>query len=1008
MPTHRRSDSSLVLWGCLGIALMLAAPIAAAGAQAPSERSDPPPDDAPGFPPDLAPSPSSPDPPELLSEPPGASIPPAPAQGSTAAWTPIGPAPATDGQVENIGADDQVVGAIHTVVAHPSDPDVLWIGAVNGGIWKTTNATAGSPTWTPLTDDQPSLSIGALELDPTDGTHQTLVGGFGRYSSLAQIGGPRTGLLRTTNGGTTWTLLDGAAGANPLTGSNVSGVAPRGSTLVVSASNADPVGGSLLCSDLGVFRSTDTGATFAHATSSGVTLRGFFYDLASDPASTSTLWTAGTFVDVCDGGSTLFNGVYRSTDTGATWTRVSSAAMDALIVDGVTNNVEIAAHGDDVYVNIIQIGQSVGIFHTGNGTVGSPTWTAMDLPRTPEGTPGTVTGASNATPIVITASAPHGLFTGDPVLVEGVLGNTAANGEWKITRLSATTFGLNGSVGNGAYTGGGTFQLFAGLNPREKPGSQGGLHASIRVYPNDVGTKRVAVGGDRQDNPLPNFIGAADFSGRLFRGDPTVGATGDIPSAQWEHLTHSDAVAEIPGGGTASGSAPHADSREAVFDAGGDLIQVDDGGIYRRTSPENATGDWFSLNGSLQVTEQHDVAWDSVSHVAISGNQDTGTTEQAGTGSPTWRSVSTGDGGDVAVDDLSGAGAGSPFSIRYSSFQNLGLFRRRTVDAANAVLLAEAPALVLTSGATPFANFITPVVLNSVDPSRLLIVGCNAVYESPDQGDTIAQVSGLLDADCDPGILSFPQNAVVYGGAVSGVGPDANVIWIGANSGAGPDVWHRGPSDVGLSFTPTAFPGLGIAPARDIVADPTDWETAYVVTSAAIYRTYDAGTTWETLTGNLTDTALQAAAIVAGAGSLVVGGGTGVFELPLPAPGIASSGPYTWTELGTGLPNARVFDLEYDAVDDVLIAGTLGRGAWILGDVPSGDCGFPDHVTVSNQVISGVRVDTACLGIVVGPDVSMASGADWTIRAGESIRVTNDSSFRGTVTFRIDPTLAPP
>jgi hypothetical protein len=66
-----------------------------------------------------------------------------------------------------------------------------------------------------------------------------------------------------------------------------------------------------------------------------------------------------------------------------------------------------------------------------------------------------VTGATNATPIVITTAANHNLHNGEKVNITGVTGNTAANGNWTITWLSATTFSLNGSVGNGAYVAGG-------------------------------------------------------------------------------------------------------------------------------------------------------------------------------------------------------------------------------------------------------------------------------------------------------------------------------------------------------------------------------------------------------------------------------------------------------------------------------------------------------------------------------------------------------------------------
>ena len=169
---------------------------------------------------------------------------------------------------------------------------------------------------------------------------------------------------------------------------------------------------------------------------------------------------------------------------------------------------------------------------------------------------------------------------------------------------------------------------FEGLNPQEKPGSQGVIHFSIIADPHN--SNIVYVGGDRQDGPFTNAIKAIDFSGRLFRGDTTrtpnaPGDTMNPNSPQWQPLTHSEGG--FSGGGTNNNSAPHADSREMTFDAHGNLIEVDDGGIYRRTNPGTANGDWESIIGNLQVTEQHDIAYDSISDIIISGNQDTGTTQ---------------------------------------------------------------------------------------------------------------------------------------------------------------------------------------------------------------------------------------------------------------------------------------------------------------------------------------------------------------------------------------------
>lgn len=65
-----------------------------------------------------------------------------------------------------------------------------------------------------------------------------------------------------------------------------------------------------------------------------------------------------------------------------------------------------------------------------------------------------ITGATNATPIVITLSAGHNLKNGDRLAIAGITGNTNANGEaWTLANVTATTATLLGSSGNGTYGG---------------------------------------------------------------------------------------------------------------------------------------------------------------------------------------------------------------------------------------------------------------------------------------------------------------------------------------------------------------------------------------------------------------------------------------------------------------------------------------------------------------------------------------------------------------------------
>src|SRR5262249_12717904 len=77
-------------------------------------------------------------------------------------WTPIGPAGINNSQVPGKGVSS---GRITGLAADPSDPNTIYIAAAGGGVWKTTD---GGTTWTPLTDNQPTLVMGALAIAPSN------------------------------------------------------------------------------------------------------------------------------------------------------------------------------------------------------------------------------------------------------------------------------------------------------------------------------------------------------------------------------------------------------------------------------------------------------------------------------------------------------------------------------------------------------------------------------------------------------------------------------------------------------------------------------------------------------------------------------------------------------------------------------------------------------------------------------------------------------------------------
>ncbi len=176
-------------------------------------------------------------------------------------------------------------------------------------------------------------------------------------------------------------------------------------------------------------------------------------------------------------------------------------------------------------------------------------------------------------------------------------------------------------------------------SPSIFPGGQGGLHGAIVADRTDANT--VYIAGDRQNTPFPNVNGASNFSSNVFRN----------VSGAWQNLVMNG------NGGGANGTSPHADSRAMAFDANGDIIQVNDGGVYKLANPNGTTNAgntgtrrWLSLNGNITPTESHSAAYDALSQVVTNGNQDTGTGYQLTTGGALWNSLITGDGGNVAVD----------------------------------------------------------------------------------------------------------------------------------------------------------------------------------------------------------------------------------------------------------------------------------------------------------------------------------------------------------------------
>lgn len=816
-----------------------------------------------------------------------------------------------NGQTEGLtNPDNAVVGAVEAIAVHPTDSNKLVIGTVNGGLWSTDDAQSPSPAWTPRSDQLSSLSIGAVEYSPSN--PNVLYAGTGSFSSGASDGGDAIGVLKSTDGGVSWTQVGGTT----LNGKRIRSIVPTSLSggQVVLVGTYD--GG-------GIFRSTDGGASFTRLTgngSSGLPANESCTSLRADP-SDPTRFFAATI------GPGNVGSVWRSTDGGATWTSINSG-VSGLATAG---RIELAVHGtastQSLFVAVLKssTGQPSDVLRSVDA---GNTWTGMDLPFTVE---------------------------------------TSGN------------IGTNPKVKPVAET---------------DPGSQGRIHFSMVADPTNPNL--VYIGGDRQPGPaenvaFPNSIGAVNYSGRLFRGDASKSS-----GSQWVHLTHSNTRGPT-GGGTASGTSPHADSRDLVFDLAGNLMECDDGGIYRRTNPTNNTGDWSAIMGDLQTTEFYSVAYDPLNNFIMGGTQDVGTAVQTQPGNVSWNEIGQGDGGVVQVDSLSTPGS----IIRYRSSQVLGGFLRETVDATGTVTNVAGVGLVVAGtggqrlGQVDSIQFINPYVLNTVDPTRMLIGTFSDIYESMDRGDNLTDLNAFTASYI---------TALAYGGR-SGGSANPDVIYAASGSTV------RLRTTAGGAFTTlTAYAGNGVL---DIALDPNEWKTAYFVDySGKVWRTRDQGATFTDITNNLGSLTTDLRTIELFENQpgtlqdevIYVGGLGGVFA--------SINQGTTWLNYGPNLPNMIVKDLRHDTGDNVLLAGTWGRGAWTapINQAPLNILlsanSVPENtstlvpLTVGNLALDDDGIGSNILSVSGGSDANkfLLTGNQLQFKAGTVLNFEAKSSYQVTIT----------
>jgi PKD domain len=212
---------------------------------------------------------------------------------SASKWTPIGPAP----------VNGPFAGRIDVAAPDPSKPNVMYLGANNGGVWKTTNWSDSSPSWTEITDKPQILSLAVHE-------HDLVVFPGNPNIVLAAASGPGGGIMRSVDAGNSWSYVGNSRFDLAEVGALV--VDPNvanAQTLYVAISG----GSANFFLGSGLYKSVDGGATWSDA-GFGV-FSGFVSDLLQIQENGKTvLYAADT-----GNGQPNSVGIYRSDDGGATW-----------------------------------------------------------------------------------------------------------------------------------------------------------------------------------------------------------------------------------------------------------------------------------------------------------------------------------------------------------------------------------------------------------------------------------------------------------------------------------------------------------------------------------------------------------------------------------------------------------------------------------------------------------------------------------------------------------------
>jgi photosystem II stability/assembly factor-like uncharacterized protein len=242
-------------------------------------------------------------------------------------------------------------GRVIAVTGVPGEPNVFYFGAASGGVWKTSDSGAN---WTPIFDNVPVASVGAIAVAPSD--HNIIYVGTGEACIRGNIT-YGNGVYKTTDGGRTWRNV----GLRDTQHIGAVIVDPKNPNVVFVAALGHAYGPN---DERGLFRTTDGGATWQKVLFKDNKTGAI--DVVFDPANSSTLFASlweiyRTPWSLSSGGPG--SGLYKSTDGGATWKQLEGHGLPS----GIMGRIGISVGSDSNRVYALIEAKDGGLYRSDDG-----------------------------------------------------------------------------------------------------------------------------------------------------------------------------------------------------------------------------------------------------------------------------------------------------------------------------------------------------------------------------------------------------------------------------------------------------------------------------------------------------------------------------------------------------------------------------------------------------------------------------------------------------------------